>query len=247
MLTHKHWFVGMGILIAGSLAAMPFQRHTMDGDSNSQELSIPPNLNALTINSVTEHPLLLPAELIDSPATASPYATDETAIKLSAQKEITPGVILMPAPTPQMANHFPQSDISLINASTQLASLPSANDTPRIITQHKIRNGDTLASIAQDYLGATHFADWIYVQNRELIRSPHLLPIGSKINIPAKPKAGQFTRFDVSLTPEQQPQSDNHQRKPIPPAPAVPHDDNYKLQLNPSKSANGAALMQSCH
>ena len=239
MLNHKHWFVGMGILIAGSLAAMPFQRHTMDGDSNSQELSIPPNLNALTINSVTEHPLPLPAGLIDSPAAASLFAADETDTKLSEQNKIVPpSIILMPASIPQMADHFPRSDIPLINASTQLASLPSANDAPRIITQHKIRNGDTLASIAQHYLGAAHFADWIYVQNRELIRSPHLLPIGSEINIPAKPTAGQFTRFDISLTPEQQSQSANKQRKPIPPAPAVPHDDNYKLQLNPSKSAN---------
>jgi len=236
MLNHKHWFVGIGILIAGSLAAMPFQRHTMDGDSNSQELSIPPNLNAITINSVTEHPLPLPAGLVDSPAAASLYATAKKDTKLPEQKEIAPpDAILMPGPIPQMADHFPQSDLSLINASTQLASLPSATDAPRIITQHRIRNGDTLASIAHHYLGAAHFADWIYVQNRALIRSPHLLPIGSEINIPAKPKAGQFKRFDVSPPPEQQSQSDSNHRKPIPPAPAVPHDDNYKLQLNPSK------------
>lgn len=236
MLNHKHWFVGMGILIAGSLAAMPFQRHTMDGDSKSQELSIPPNLNTLTINSVTEHPLPLPAGLIDSPAAASLYTTGETGTKLRGQQKIAPpDVVLMPAPIPQMSNHFPRSDMPLINASTQLASLPSANAAPRIITQHKIRNGDTLASIAQHYLGAAHFADWIYVQNRQLIRSPHLLPIGTEINIPAKPQAGQFERFDVSPTPEQQSQSNNNQRKPIPPAPTVPHDDNYKLQLNPSQ------------
>ncbi|GEM_PF-837822 len=236
MLNHKHWFVGLGILIAGSLAAMPFQRHTMDGDSNSQELSIPPNLNALTMNSVTEHPLPLPAGLFDSPADAALYTTGATDTKLREQTQIAPpDVILMPPPIPQMAAHFPRSDLPLINASTQLASLPSANDVPRIITQHRIRNGDTLASIAQYYLGAAHFADWIYVQNRELIRSPYLLPIGSEINIPAKPKAGQFERFDVSFTPEQQSQSGNNQRKPIPPAPAVPHDDRYELQLNPSK------------
>jgi LysM repeat protein len=235
MLNHKHWFVGLGILIAGSLAAMPFQRHTMDGDSNSQELSIPPNLNPLTINSVTEHPLPLPAGLIDSPAAASLYTNGETGTKLREQNNIAPpDVVLMPAPIPQMGSHFPESDVPLINASTQVASLPSANDAPRIITQHRIHNGDTLASIAQHYLGAAHFADWIYVQNRQLIRSPHLLPIGTEINIPAKPKAGQFERFDVSSTPEQQSRSDN-QRKPIPPAPVVPHDENYELQLNPSK------------
>jgi hypothetical protein len=237
MLNHKHWFVGIGILIAGSLAAMPFQRHTMDGDSNSQELSIPPNLNALTTNTVTEHPLPLPAGLLDSPATGSLYA--ETGTTLHVQKKIVPpDVVLMPAPIPQMGNDFPRSGIPLINASTQVASLPNANNAPRIITRHKIRDGDTLASIAQHYLGAAHFADWIYVQNRRLIRSPHLLPLGTEINIPAKPKAGQFERFDVSPTSEQQSQSDSNLRKPIPPAPIVPHDDNYKLQLNPSKQAN---------
>jgi LysM repeat protein len=236
MLTHKHWFVGIGILIAGSLAAMPFQRHTMDGDSNSQELSIPPNLNALTINPVTEHPLPLPAGLIDSPAAAALYATNATSTERRDQKPIVPpDAMLMPAPIPQIADHFPQSDISLIHASTQLANLPSAGDAPRIITQHRIRNGDTLASIAQHYLGAAQLADWIYVQNRPLIRSPHLLPIGTEINIPAKPQPGQFERFDVSPMPEQPMQSDNNQRKPIPPAPAVPPDDHYKLQLNPSK------------
>jgi len=239
MLTHKHWFVGMGILIAGSLAAMPFQRHTMDGDSNSQELSISPNLNALTVNSVTEHPLPLPAGLLDSAATASIYTTGETNAEHREQKQIAPpDVELMPAPIPQMGSHFPRSDLPLINASTQLASLPNTNDIPRIITQHQVRNGDTLASIAQHYLGAAHFADWIYVQNRQLIRSPHLLPIGTEINIPAKPKAGQFERFDFSPTAEQQSPLLNNSKKPIPPAPSVPHDDSYELQLNPSTSAN---------
>ncbi len=236
MLNHKHWFVGMGILIAGSLAAMPFQRHTMDGDSNFQELSIPPTLNPLTINTVTEHPLPLPAGLIDSPAAASLYTPSETGTTLREQnKTAPPDVVLMPAPIPQMSSHFPGSGVPLVNASTHVASLPSANDAPRIITQHRIHNGDTLASIAQHYLGAAHFADWIYVQNRQLIRSPHLLPIGTEINIPAIPKAGQFERFDVSPTSEQQSRSGNNQRKPIPPAPTVPHDDNYELQLNPSK------------
>ncbi len=46
-----------------------------------------------------------------------------------------------------------------------------------------IRDGDTLASIAEKFLGDSRFSNQIFAQNRQVIFNPSLLPIGQEINV----------------------------------------------------------------
>ncbi len=55
---------------------------------------------------------------------------------------------------------------------------------------HSVRDGDTLASIAQKYLGNLARADEIYELNRELLPEPDVLPIGAELRLP--PANGAF-------------------------------------------------------
>ena len=50
---------------------------------------------------------------------------------------------------------------------------------------HKIRDGDTLANIAQRMLGDAGRANELFELNRNVLPSPQLLPLGVEIKIPA--------------------------------------------------------------
>ena len=236
MLIHKHWFVGTGILIAGSLAAMPFQRHTTDGDLNPQELSVPNNPSATNTKPATELALPLPEGSLQSPAAALYETATEKQEKRHRLPISPPTVSLMPAPIPEIADRYPQPDKAAQSTPSQLAHLPASALSPRMLTQHRIRNGDTLASIAEHYLGNANLAGWIYNQNKHLIRRPDLLPIGIEIHIPAKPSGRPLEQFDPDAVP-QMPAASLRQpaRKAVPPAPMIPADERYPLQLNMSR------------
>ncbi len=52
---------------------------------------------------------------------------------------------------------------------------------------HVVRNTDTLEKLAKRYLGDKGRALEIFDLNREQLSNPHLLPIGAKLRIPARP------------------------------------------------------------
>ncbi len=58
-------------------------------------------------------------------------------------------------------------------------------DAPRVEPQrHKIRDGDTLSSLAERYLGDARRAVEIFEANREVLTDPDLLPLGKYLTIP---------------------------------------------------------------
>jgi nucleoid-associated protein YgaU len=61
----------------------------------------------------------------------------------------------------------------------------SAGETarPRAPTIHKIVDGDTLAKLAQRYLGDPGRANELYQANRDLLSNPETLPIGAELKI----------------------------------------------------------------
>ncbi|MDZ4685644.1 MAG: LysM peptidoglycan-binding domain-containing protein, partial [Planctomycetaceae bacterium] len=70
-----------------------------------------------------------------------------------------------------------------------------SNQTPLTGTPreqfHVVRNGDTLSSIAQQYLGSTARYQDVYEANRDRLKTPNDLRIGQEIRIPiAAPVAG---------------------------------------------------------
>jgi nucleoid-associated protein YgaU len=52
---------------------------------------------------------------------------------------------------------------------------------------HKVADGDTLQTLAEQYLGSADRFSEIYEANRDLLSSPEILPIGVELQIPPGP------------------------------------------------------------
>jgi phage tail protein X len=66
--------------------------------------------------------------------------------------------------------------------------LPVTTSTDETAHTHKVVDGDTLAALAERYLGSAARAEEIYQANRDVLRNPRLLPIGVELKLP--PRAG---------------------------------------------------------
>ncbi len=229
MLFHKRWVVGTGILVAGSLGAIPFQRHATDGNHAHQNLSVP--VDQSTTQSSHFDPVAaakpIPDGALQSPATAL-YQTESQQRRSESRTPLVPPTIsLMPAQAPEISDEFPQVREDR-TTSMQVAKLNLSDTKPEILSTYTIQNGDTLTGIAEHFLGQANLADWIYHQNKALIPKPELLPIGVEIKIPAPPTAELFSQISTGTpSSSRSPKSDETLtiRQPVPPAPTIPIDD----------------------
>lgn len=57
-------------------------------------------------------------------------------------------------------------------------------ETPPPLQVHKVVDGDTLADLADRYLGSKDRASAIFEANRDVLSSPQVLPIGVELKIP---------------------------------------------------------------
>ena len=64
--------------------------------------------------------------------------------------------------------------------------LPVPAPTERRARAHKVVDGDTLAALAERYLGSSLRAGDIFEANRDVLFDPQLLPIGVELKIPPK-------------------------------------------------------------
>ena len=62
--------------------------------------------------------------------------------------------------------------------------LPETPGPPATGQRHKIVDGDTLASLAERYLGSKTAADAIFQANRDVLSNPEMLPIGVELKLP---------------------------------------------------------------
>ncbi|MEN6451915.1 MAG: hypothetical protein ABFC96_15605 [Thermoguttaceae bacterium] len=62
--------------------------------------------------------------------------------------------------------------------------LPPLNSPIRVNRTHRIVDGDTLAGLAERYLGSAARANEIFAANRDVLLDPKLLPIGVTLRIP---------------------------------------------------------------
>ncbi len=76
-------------------------------------------------------------------------------------------------------------------------ALPGNDFGPR---KHRVRDGDTLASLAERFLGDAARADEILAVNRASIVNPDLLPIGVELVIPAAEAEEELTPVAPSNT-----------------------------------------------
>jgi nucleoid-associated protein YgaU len=90
------------------------------------------------------------------------------------------------------------------------AASDESTDVPHI-RLHKIRDGDSLASLAKRFLGDSGRFLEIYEANRDVLRSPEQLPIGGQLRIP---RGGQ--KLTEGGTARRPGDSSNHGQHPDP-------------------------------
>lgn len=96
------------------------------------------------------------------------------------------GPVDLAAPPPKLAKTFPQEPLSEVTGGKVTdwgnVSDSSTEAEPRT---HRVMDGDTLASLAERFLGDPARASELLAANRSLISNPDLLPIGVELVIPA--------------------------------------------------------------
>jgi nucleoid-associated protein YgaU len=129
-------------------------------------------------------------------AQASPVASPAR-VPTSAPAEprrLSPTIVRptnQPAPPPDLPRNYPngeQPSGTRWGASLR-EMLPETASTP---PTHKIIDGDSLAMLAERYLGSASRAMEIYEANRNVLAHPEILPIGMELRIPrAEPASTQ--------------------------------------------------------
>ncbi len=91
-------------------------------------------------------------------------------------------------PPPELARVYPRPDDSSSAAPVSLPDyqLPEPADSRPALRIHKVADGDTLALLAERYLGSADRAMEIFELNREVLRRPDALPIGVELRIPSR-------------------------------------------------------------
>jgi nucleoid-associated protein YgaU len=160
------------VLLMGACAAMMFLR---DGprsipESSAERLSIPYRAKADVLGGGTTGGKR-------SDGFSEPSSRSTAMLKPSGPRE--PPALARNYPAPA-AGHDAQWGKSMDRMLP--ASGPEA-ETPRT---HKIVDGDTLAALAERYLGAASRAKQIFDANRDVLMDPNLLPIGVELKIPPR-------------------------------------------------------------
>lgn len=106
------------------------------------------------------------------------------AVDRERQRRTRPATVVTPLdrhePPPSLASDYPEPDRS---AGLYSGATAGTTDGPQT---HKIVDGDTLAALAERYLGSSARAQEIYEANRDVLHDPMLLPIGAELKIPPR-------------------------------------------------------------
>ena len=91
-------------------------------------------------------------------------------------------------PPPSLAPDYPETDRPAssrwgVSMDMMLPITTPADETART---HKVVDGDTLAALAERYLGSSARAEEIYQSNRDVLRDPEPLPIGVELKLPLR-------------------------------------------------------------
>jgi nucleoid-associated protein YgaU len=145
------------VLLAGVCAAMLFRRELP---------AAAPAVPELTISS---EPQVAPAT---SPTPTSPVNPRPATLVKPLDVAKSP---------PPLSAKYPEAERPTTLPRRPVADLLLPATGPRT---HKIVDGDTLAALAQSYLGSASRARDIFDANRDVLSDPELLPIGVELKIP---------------------------------------------------------------
>lgn len=200
----RNHILGITVISAGACAALPFRNEAVDLPGNPatdvplQHDEMPREqlqLN-LSIAASPPQPTEVP-ELNSQPATLERSTTNTVVLETSPVSINDP---------PKIASRF-EPFVATFPAETQ-KSTPSRS--PMIIDRlHRIVDGDTLESLAEKYLGDAERWREILDQNKSLLTSRDLLPIGDNLRIQGE------RRLPVVLVTEQATNTPSNNLVPI--------------------------------
>ncbi|HUT08978.1 MAG TPA: LysM domain-containing protein [Thermoguttaceae bacterium] len=126
-------------------------------------------------------------ETMDSPPEGGGRAGDPTGAPGDIQSSGQGATVVTPMRTgtpPNLARDYPGNPTTAAWGTPMgLPPVVSEDDSPRT---HRIVDGDSLANLAQRYLGSADRALEIYEANRDVLPSPQVLPIGDELTIPPR-------------------------------------------------------------
>jgi hypothetical protein len=175
--------LGICVLLAGVCAAMLFRNDrpqpvSPGGPNTEEELLLRCRVDALRRG-------VRPGATLQGARGALTNAPPATVVTPSDRRE----------PPPSLAPDYPHTERPAssrwgVSMEMMLPMAASADETART---HKVVDGDTLAALADRYLGSAGRAWEIYEANRDALREPEPLPIGVELKIPPRdsPSASQ--------------------------------------------------------
>lgn len=98
-----------------------------------------------------------------------------------------------PVATPPASTTAPVEKTPTIDTIAPIDSVAPPADTtaqPEILTTVTLGNGDYLARYARRYLGRSEYWIYIYLANKEQIKDPDNIPLGTEIQIPSPQSVG---------------------------------------------------------
>jgi len=135
--------------------------------------------------------------------TAPPPLNTSQALAPTVSARATPAPAGMPADSPWSASGHSLGaaghPASTAGEPLAVAAGPRRPRTP--YKSHRVKDGDTLSSLAQHYLGDGQRWSEIYELNRDLLRDPDILPIGARVKIPELGPAPLPPAADIVAAP----------------------------------------------
>ena len=180
----------VSILVVGLLASWPFRKQTgKNAPFKPQDSPSIFNLRApvpLQVSPITE---VSPAAELQWSSYERPTGKLESHAEIRAQPGSTPSSsnhLDRTLPVPDLAAHY-QPHFTVGQLENEAVAEPSNRPIGDEPTQrfHRIRDGDTLDAIAREHFGNPDRANEIFDANRQLLKHPDLLPVGTEIAIPS--------------------------------------------------------------
>jgi nucleoid-associated protein YgaU len=182
------------VLLAGVCAALLFRR-----DSSRQTPPAPTASEQLLIRHVPRG--RMPAPATDRGRTAK----SSRVTSVQTPNGGRPAIVVTPLDRhespPQLAESYPETGRAGsarwgVSMDMLLPVASPRDDSDRV---HKVVDGDTLAALAERYLGSAARAGEIFEANRDVLHDPELLPIGAELKMPPRTGPDQLPVRPLSM------------------------------------------------
>ena len=183
------------VLLIGVGSAMLFRKQTSEAETADKTTPDPLLVRKVPTEAARPATVVRAAEPNAAGGTNAP--PDVSVIRnASGRKVVPPPDLDTTFSTPFMPKR-PEAD--------EPERLPATGTPPGDKPTHRVRivvDGDSLKSLAKRYLGDANRFMEIYEANRDVLANPDLLPIGTKLKIPAdKPTAKPAEKVDIEQPP----------------------------------------------